>query len=157
MKKGYVKCQINIIITGKWLNYCSACSLFCTQICFFCNVLPFCIRQNIFMRMVDIFQIINEWAKFDTRGWGLSFPLTTVFHFLFPSPFHALFKYITVASKTFRPLTWGWSHSFPLTTVFHFLFPSQFYALLKYITVASNTFRVPHLVQFASKTTHLTA
>jgi hypothetical protein len=38
------------------------------QICFFCNVLPFCIWQNIFVRMVDIFHsIINEWAKFDTK------------------------------------------------------------------------------------------
>ncbi len=47
---------------GKWLN-CSACSLFCMQISFFCNVLPFCIWQNIFVRMVDIFHsIINEWA-----------------------------------------------------------------------------------------------
>jgi hypothetical protein len=34
----------------------------------FCNVLPFCIRQNIFVRIVDIFHsIVNEWAKFDTK------------------------------------------------------------------------------------------
>ncbi len=34
----------------------------------FCNVLPFCIRQNIFVRLVDIFHsITNEWAKFDTK------------------------------------------------------------------------------------------
>ncbi len=57
----------NVANLGKRLN-CSACSSFCMQICFFCNVLPFCIRQNIFVRMVDIFHsITNEWAKFDTK------------------------------------------------------------------------------------------
>jgi hypothetical protein len=63
--KFYYLCETYGI--GKWLN-CSACSLFCMQVCYFCNVLPFCIRQNIFVRMVDIFHsIINEWAKFDTK------------------------------------------------------------------------------------------
>jgi hypothetical protein len=35
---------------------------------FFCNGLLFCIQQNIFVIMVDIFHsITNEWAKFDTK------------------------------------------------------------------------------------------
>jgi hypothetical protein len=47
--------------------------LFCMQFVLhadmlFCNVLPFCIQQNIFVRMVDIFHsMIKKWAKFDQK------------------------------------------------------------------------------------------